>query len=141
MPIEFKQGFNPKEYSKKALERTAKALERGLLEARGQIVRRTQSGKDYEGNPFIDYSDAYAKRKAKSGRNTRPDLTYTGKMLASIQVSVDKKVSSILGKIFFASANEGAKAKYNSERRKFFELSREQLKTITRKISEAFNGR
>ena len=141
MPIEFKQGFKPKEYSRKALDNAAKALERGLLEARGQIIKRTQSGKDFEGQDFEPYSDAYAKRKAKTGRNIRPDLTYTGKMLASIQVSLDKKVSGLLGRIFFASANEGAKAKYNSQRRKFFELSKEQLKTITRKIREAFNDR
>lgn len=139
MGIEFKSGFKPKAFSKEALGRSAKALEKALLDARTQIVRRTQKGTDFEGKEFEPYSEGYAKKKIKAGRNIKPDLTFTGKMLASIQVNVDTAVSGLLGRIFFGSATEGAKAKYNFERRRFFELSKDQVKTIVRKVKEAFN--
>ncbi len=57
---------------------------------RTRIVQRMDRGIDADGQPFAPYSPAYAKKRDKSGRNVSPvDLTWSGRMRNSMQVSAD----------------------------------------------------
>ncbi len=56
-------------------------LRRAAEHAIGIIKRRTAKGIGVDGETFPAYSKGYAKAKAGSGRNTRPDLTLSGEML------------------------------------------------------------
>ena len=52
----------------------------------GQFRQRVQSGRDYNGVVFVPYTDAYSKKKAKSGRNVSPpDFTYSGRTLRNLK--------------------------------------------------------
>lgn len=68
---------------------------------RDRIVKRTGEGRDADGNKFKEYSEAYAARKAKSGRDSGTvDLTWSGRMLRAMvtnQVSDKGFVIGIYG--------------------------------------------
>lgn len=113
-----------------------------LEEAITEIRIRTQSGRDKDGKQFKPYSEAYKKKRFKKGRNTRPDLLWSGAMLTAINQSVDKRNGTIEGTIFFNSSREALKAKGNIENgREFFGFSREQITRITKKLSSVLLGR
>jgi hypothetical protein len=55
---------------------------------RDRIVRRTGQGTDADGQPFKEYTPAYAKRKAASGRDSGiVDLTWSGLMLKAMRTN------------------------------------------------------
>jgi hypothetical protein len=60
---------------KKALGRTAEFLI--FL-----IKSKTKKGVDYQGNSFTPYTKEYKEFRQKSGKGTRPDLIFSGNMLA-----------------------------------------------------------
>lgn len=142
MSITVKRNFNlPKDFAEK-LEKTSKALGQALNDARAQIITRTKGGRGSQG-AFKGYSEQYLKFKTSKGRNSTVDLTFTGKMLKAIQVRVEKVSTGLLGRIFFASTQEAIKARVHHlgegkmPERRFFELTEQQLKEITRKIRDA----
>lgn len=72
---------------KKALEFTSDDLRFTAERQRDRIVKRTGQGADADGNAFKAYTPAYAKRKAKSGRDSRTvDLNWSGLMLKALKV-------------------------------------------------------
>jgi hypothetical protein len=89
-----------------------------------EIRKRTQSGKDVNGNSFKPYAESTKDYRSKHGRSTNVNLTYSGAMLGSITVK------SIQGgiRLYFGSTIENTKAYHNqiSLKRKFFGLSQAQ---------------
>ena len=55
---------------------------------RDRIVRRTGQGLDVNGQAFKAYSNKYAQRKAKTGRDSgKVDLTWSGRMLKALRTN------------------------------------------------------
>jgi len=92
------------------------------------ILDRTAAGKGIKGNPFKPYATKYAAFRKKKGRQIRPDLDFTGKMLGSIT----SKASATRAEIFFARATETAKAVKNQKKRPFFGFSRGEKKQLAK---------
>ena len=92
------------------------------------ILDRTEAGKDIKGNPFKPYAEKYAAFRKKKGRQTRPDLDFTGKMTGSIT----SKASNTKAEIFFARATETEKAMKNQKKRPFFGFSRSEQKHLAK---------
>jgi hypothetical protein len=63
--------------SKKALSKTAMFLQNAIKD-------RTRKGRDFRGRAFRPYSPKYAKRRAKEGRTTTPNLFRSGQMLGNM---------------------------------------------------------
>ena len=96
------------------------------------IISRTQSGRDYKGNSFKDYSHTYAKSKAKKFGSSRVNLTRSGNMLNSITW---KPLPNGI-RLFFSNAENNKKAYYNQRIRKFFALNSEGSSNITKKLNK-----
>ena len=107
--------------------------EQMLYAAAKQITRirtRTAAGRDVNGAAFPDYSPAYAKRRAKAGRNATVDLTFSGKGLAAMAAEVHSADSFAIAyqddeiATYMQAQNDG------NERlpaRRFFDTSPEEL--------------
>jgi hypothetical protein len=117
---------------------------------------------DASGRAFDAYKPEYAaaksgfttsgkrKRKETSSGKTRAirinfgggrvNLTLSGNMLNSMRQKITATADRITAKLFFNSALEASKAKGNMRTRRFFALSRDQIKRITQTIGEAING-
>lgn len=118
------------------LQRKRNLLGKTLEKLKAEIITRTTSGLDYLNQPFTKYSTAYEKVKAKTGRSTTPNLTYTGQMLRSIFYKTLRLEDRLEGRISFMSEQEAQKARFNMNggrakrksdaTRKFFKLSKEQ---------------
>lgn len=122
--------------TKERIAKIAQRFEQVLADEAARIVLRTESGQDVNGSPFVDYTPAYARRKAKKGRQVaHPDLTDTGAMLGSIQTRVEPTTNGYRGTIFFGSAREAAKASGNMKTRRFFGLSEEQVTRIKDRLN------
>lgn len=97
---------------------------------------RTQAGQSADGNAFAPYSPAYARYRAKKGRGTNPDLTFTGEMLRAMDVlevaDTGDKVRATIG---FTSALANNKAAYNSDLRPFLGLT----PADEQRLSDLFN--
>lgn len=103
-----------------------------------EIIRRTQSGVDADGQAFDEYTPEYRRFKVdKRGRSGTVDLTFSGAMLDDIQTSIEVIPEGYLGKIFFASVEQAAKALGNMAKRKFFALSDEQIGRIETAVNQA----
>lgn len=139
MGIEFKQNFKTEDFKKSVQDNLKTNLERGMAQAATQIVTRTSKGFDVTGKEFQRYTKRYEKFKTDKGRNARPDLTFTGRMLAAIQTRVEKVGSSLIGRIFFSSSREAVKASGNQKRRNFFGLSEEQKQKIVQELRRGIN--
>ena len=83
------------------------------------IVKRTTKGVSYKGGAFKPYSESYKKTRIKKQRGIKPDLQFTGNMIASIQAKSTKRK----GTIFFNSGTEANKAIKNENTRPFFGFS------------------
>jgi len=56
-------------------------------DVKNEVVSRMDRGIDTQERPLIPYSDAYAKKRAKTGReSSRVTMTYSGRMRRAIQV-------------------------------------------------------
>lgn len=119
-------------------ERAGRAFQSQLeLETR-EIEKRTLSGRDVDGNQFAKYSEAYRKWKVeKKQRSNTVNLEFSGDMLAAMTTKVEKTATSFIGKIFFASAKEAAKARGNNRLRRFFGLSKEQIRRLSLSVKNA----
>jgi hypothetical protein len=141
------------------LERMKAKLEPVLQDEVTRMVLRTRQGRDVNGQPFAPYTPAYNAFKAshKSGVKTRtgkpgkkakqvkgafsaipqtPDLTLSGNMLAAITIEVRDEGNTTMGRVFFNSALEAAKARGNMEKRDFFGFSNDQVVRIKRRLTE-----
>lgn len=114
-----------------------KAVEREGQFLRTDIIKRTQSGKEIEGKAFKKYSKAYEKLLQREGESTNVDLTRTQAMLGAIQTRIKQIAGDIELRLFFASATESAKARWNSAIRPFFGISKEQFRKLKQTINEA----
>lgn len=103
------------------------------LQARRRIRTRTARDKsDVKGRPFKAYSDAYKEFRKSKGRSIIPNLTFTGRMLGSIQ-AVGKRMKGQL----LLSGEEGFKASANEDRgRKFFDLAPTDRDSIIKKVAD-----
>lgn len=72
-------------------------LVRAATLAAGIIQRRTRGGANFEGGPLAPYSPRYAAQRAAAGRGTKPDLTLSGHMLASLSVLRHSPHEAVLG--------------------------------------------
>lgn len=89
------------------------------------IRRHTEKGTGVvSGNltAFKPYSASYARVRDKAGRSTRPDLTWSGRMLGSMVF----KVHGDNAVIWFGRRREAKKAIWNHESRPFFNLSNKE---------------
>ena len=142
MGITFRSTFNAKRIGEAIIQKLEKKLETAMAEAVTQIDTRTASGRKIDGGSFEKYSDAYAEFKTKAGRNARPDLTFTGQMLAAMQSKVERIATGFLGRIFFQGGRTGSTASndqiagYNQKTRPFFGLSDTQKKQILKKLQK-----
>jgi hypothetical protein len=92
------------------------------------IQERTERGVGYKGGRFKPYSEKYAIFRADSGRDTKPNLFFSGKMLGAIT----SRATSRKAEIFFSRASESAKASGNNKIRPFFGFDKEEKKRIAR---------
>jgi len=131
MGIAFRKNFDLKALADEARKRRKTTLERELEEAAREIVTRTQQGIDVNGSRFKRYSKEYelAKRK-KLGGPTQPDLTASGRMLASIRTEVKERGNGLTGRIYVL-ASQAVKALANQKLRRFFGLSKKQIQQLT----------
>jgi len=137
MGIKIRRRINLDKNARDIRGNLTRALEAALIDEATEISQRTRDGKTITGKDFKEYSEGYAKFKTKRGRNLRPDLTFTGNMLASIASNVKQLKDKIQGKIFFSSAKEAEKAGFNQALRPFFGLSAKQVARIKQKLKEA----
>ena len=114
---------------KKALGRTAEFLI--FL-----IKEKTKRGLDYQGNPFVKYTEAYARFRKEAGKQvTKPDLYFEGNMLSDIvQKSYPK-----FAEIFFASKFQNIKALGNQNKRKFFAIGNRDVNSIMNVFKKEYN--
>jgi len=133
--ISIEANFTAKKLAEDIRKRQKKNLEIALIEAKTEIIERTQGQRSVEGGQFAKLSDKYAKYKQKKGRRGVPDLTFSGAMLRAIQTKVEETFNGLIGTIFFASTAEAEKARGNMKIRKFFGLSRRQQQKITEKLN------
>lgn len=119
-------------------QNTGIAFAQQLELEKAEIVRRTQSGVDADSQPFADYSEPYKKYKTeKRKREGSVNLTLEGHMLSSMTTSVEVTPTSYIGKVFFSSALEAAKASGNMLTRKFFAFSEDQFRRLSEAIQQA----
>lgn len=76
------------------INKLSNALNHIAQRIRTQVIHRTGSGVDVNGNPFKEYSTQYAKYKKGLSKSGRVDLRNTGKMLQSLKV--DKQTDKSL---------------------------------------------
>lgn len=130
MGMTFRKNFDVKQIQDDLRKRRKVALERAMEEAAGEIVSRTQAGQSVDGGSFQRYSPEYAAAKSKTGRSTKPDLTYTGAMLNSITSKVEESGQGLIGRIF-VPASQAVKARANQKLRRFIGLSKKQIEKMT----------
>jgi hypothetical protein len=103
----------------------------GLEEVK-QIHQRTLKGKDADERQFDKYSDAYKRLRAKKGRSSRVNLTFTGRMLASMGRGIRASRNKVR---IIMSGGEGFKA-WVLERggREFFSISKKREEAIKQRV-------
>ena len=110
---------------------TSKALSRTGVFLENAIKDRTRKGRDFRGRAFRPYSAKYAKRRAKEGRTTTPNLFRSGQMLGNMSF---KTFSRTKGQIFFPNRQQNLKAFYNDTlgvgkaqiKREFFSVGKKE---------------
>jgi hypothetical protein len=108
----FKQDIrNRGKHLKIALGRTAEFLI-------DNIQQRTQRGKSASNKPFLPYTKAYREFRKQEGKKTKPDLNFSGKMLANMT----QRVTGRSAIIKFADTKQALKALGNQQKRKFFAI-------------------
>lgn len=103
------------------------------VDAAKEIRKRTEKGSDVDGKSFKAYSPNYKAYRRKTGRSTKPNLVFTGRMLGAMArgITVIKNGTRIT-----LSGRQGSKAWYNEKRgRVFFDVSQKEADVIIRKVS------
>lgn len=99
------------------------------------IKQRTATGKDYKGNPFVEYTPEYKKIRKLKGLPTTPDLFFKGNMMSGMT----QRSSSKQSQITFSSVRENSKALWNQETRKFFAIGDIEAPLLKNKFMEEYN--
>lgn len=133
MAIKFRSTFNAKKRFDEITVKNKVKLGQALSDAKADMLIDIASGVGYDGKAMLKYSEGYKKYKISKGRTGRVDLTFTGKMLKSIQVSVIEGANILRGKIYFL-AGERDKARWNLGLRKFFGLSEKSILKIKKTL-------
>jgi len=115
----------------KKLGDTKKLLNEIGSTATAMITQRTLAGTDVDGKAFKAYSPLYKQTRAKKGRSTTVNLSFTGRMLAAIKHKLISKTQVML---HFSRGEEGRKALYLSKERNFFGISKNELHKINEKL-------
>lgn len=134
LAIEVKKKLDIRKIKEEILRKQKDNFDIALTDAATEIVIRTRSQQDAKGGRFKPLTSKYKKFKIGKGRSGNPDLTFSGAMLAAITSTVEQVGNMLIGRIFFNSAKEAAKARGNNAIRRFFELSRDQINKITNKL-------
>lgn len=147
MPITF-SNLNVGQKLKKDLAFTQDDLRYAAERQRDRIVKRTGQGLDVDGIPFKTYSNKYAERKSKTGRDSGiVDLTWSGRMLKALKVN---QVSATNPGGFFvlgiygaegvrAAVHDGGLGK--APRRKFMGVTQQEKFLIARDIASRAKAR
>jgi hypothetical protein len=97
------------------------------------ILDRTAKGYSWTGQSFKPYTPQYAAFRSERGHSTSPNLYFNGNMLGSMTHEVRRDEAII----FFARAEEAAKASGNNRSRPFFNFNDQER----RKLSQIFRRR
>jgi hypothetical protein len=108
-------------------------LGQAMSDVKQMMLEDIASGKGYDGAAMKQYTPEYKKWKVSKGRKGNVDLTFTGKMLKAMQVSVLELKDKLLGRIYFL-AGERDKARYNLAIRKFFGLSKKNIQQLRKTL-------
>ena len=106
-----------------------------------KIIRNTQIGIDYDGNPFKDYSKMYKAIRTKKGLGLRVNLQNTSKMLQSLTIEADE-----FGFVIYISGhdNQQKATQVQNQGRVFLDWGIETIdaftRAILREIDKAFEG-
>ena len=126
-----KKKINFKKVRTVLIRGSEKRLKEESLNIIDGIKERTESGKNVKGKTFKKYSTkgkySYAdKRKDAGKRVTPPNLAWTGHMLEAISA---KPIKGGL-RFYFNAKAETDKASWNQKTRKFFGISKNQIKYL-----------
>ena len=110
---------------------TARGISRAGVFIENAIKDRTRKGTDFKGRKFRPYSPKYAKRRAKEGRTTTPNLFRAGLMLGNMRF---KRLSKNQGQISFPARRQNLKAFFHDVqgvgkskvKREFFSVSKKE---------------
>ncbi len=100
------------------------------------INERVEKGVDSTGAKFKRYSKSYSDLKEKSGRNSKPDLQWTGEMLNSMQSKVqgDTVIVDFANRKHIKSGDTVEQiAEKNEKTRPFFTVTDKELEKIVEK--------
>lgn len=137
MTIEVTKAVDFKKISQEVKADLIKNFERAMDTAATEIVERSFGGRDVNNKAFKKLTPAYRNYKIRKTHQTGiANMHLTGKMLAAITSKITETASGLLGRIFFSSAQETAKAQGNLKTREFFGLSEAQVN----KIKETIKG-
>jgi hypothetical protein len=90
-------------------------------------------GKDVEGKKFKPYNKAYEEYRRKKGRSTKPNLSFSARMLSSMARGIRPRKDGVS---ITLSGEEGNKAWENEKRgRVFFDITDKQRLDIVRRVS------
>jgi len=134
--------------SVKIQQQTERALAREVEFAKGEILIRTNSGRDADEAPFKQYSPSYEAQRVDRGYSAQVNLTITGTLLTSITSKVQKTAEGFAGVLFFLAgrpdggSNSEIALKHNTgdyggkklKPRRFFALSIKQIREIISNI-------
>ena len=91
------------------------------------ILDRTKKGISASGGTFKPYTPKYALFRRENGRQSAtPDLNFTGSMLSSMTAFKGRGYSEIK----FSRSIESKKAYYNNKRRRFFDFSVSEKRSL-----------
>jgi hypothetical protein len=144
MGISISRNFSVADWGAERLMQAKKGLSVALSDIKTDIARQTELGTDAGGGTFRPYSKGYANwRKKKGYRVDPPNLRVTGSMMSSLDYEVIRDGWNLIGRIFFNSATQAAKAFHNQVElgRKFFELNPKREETIRQRIANALKGK
>lgn len=94
MGLEYKVNFTIKDLEKR-LEIKDRDLQHAVEDRVRKMIQRIESGQNVDGSTRT-LSPKYAEYKKKVGRNADPDMTLTGALLKSIQVTVAKLSDTVI---------------------------------------------
>lgn len=140
-------GASPVEYVKEMTEALKPTVDdvRYVAELhKGRIIARTSRGLDGNGQPFKEYTDAYAKRKANSGRDSgRVDLTWSGRMLKALMIHRITNRDYVIG-VYGEEGIRAAAHNYGSgkmPKREFVTLSPEDERLLADAVRRRMRAR
>lgn len=103
-------------------------------EAATMVKIRAGQGVDADGSNFPEYTEAYKKKRVASGRSERPNLTWSGRMLNSIQAQYIEPGRARVG---FSRTESAQIAAGNTRYRDFFDIRLpEEISKLTKILDD-----